>query len=54
MNERKPLNVDACNLEEVRGVIRDAEANFVAMFDELRKLRKDSEARPEPIGARPT
>ena len=57
MDERKPLNVNACNLEQVRLVIRDAEANFVAVFDELKKLRTDFDALISQLGhlgARPT
>lgn len=57
MNERKPLNVDACNLEEIRGVIRDINANHATLFDEMKSLRADHDAlvaRLEAIGARPT
>ena len=57
MDDRKPLNVNACNLEEMRAVARDAEANFVAVFEEVKKLRVDFDAliaRLEQLGAHPT
>jgi hypothetical protein len=55
MDERRPLNSNACNHEQVRSVIRDIDANFAIVFDELKKLRSEFDARTqsEP-GARPT
>jgi len=44
MDDRKPLNVNACNLEEMRGVARDAEENFVVIFEEMQKVRSDIDA----------
>jgi hypothetical protein len=48
-DRRRKLNVNACNLEEMRGVIRDIEANFAVLFEALANLQRpaeQSEARP--------
>lgn len=55
MDQRKPLNVDACNHEEMRAVVRDADANFSTVFAKLQRLRTDhDDLIRRLIGARPT
>ncbi len=57
MDDGKRLNVNACNLEQMRAVVRQADANFVelyAAFENLRAAHEALIARLEHIGAGPT
>jgi hypothetical protein len=57
MDKGKRLKISACNVKEARGVVRQANANFVELYDQLAKLRDDFDAlitRLESAGARPT
>jgi len=50
MDDRRPLNVDACNLEEVRAVIREADEQIAVVYDEQKKLRTDFEVLVSKLG----
>ena len=50
MNERRPLNVNACNFEQFRQTAVAAEANFAALFDEIVKLRAEFVALLDRLG----
>ena len=50
MPERQPLNSNACNLEEVRAVIREADEQIAAVYDEQNKLRTDFDALVSKLG----
>jgi hypothetical protein len=50
MDERRPLNVNACNLEEVRAVIREADDQIAVVYGEQKKLRTDFDALVEKLG----
>jgi hypothetical protein len=57
MDERRPLNANACNLEQMRLVIRDIDANQAALFEEAKRQRTDFDALVAQLGhlgARPT
>ena len=50
MPERRPLNSNACNLEEVRAVIREADEQIAVVHEEQNKLRADFDALVSKLG----
>jgi hypothetical protein len=50
MDDSKRLNVDACNLEQMRAALRQVDANFVELYDEFAKLRADFDALLTQLG----
>lgn len=57
MDETKRLNVDACNLEETRGALKQANENFQELYGHFERLRADFDsfiAQLGHLGARPT
>jgi len=50
MPERRPLNSNACNFEEMRAVIREADEQIAAVYDEQNKLRTDFDALVSKLG----
>jgi hypothetical protein len=51
MDERKPLNINACNLEQMRQVLADIDANFAILFAAVKQVL-NNEAGPPAV--RPT